>query len=245
MEEQRQDTHGNIGAEMGILNLNPTLTTSNDPTTSDQQSFGPDSISQQESQQAPGQTGTLDEPFRPTPSALPNDGIHTGIARINHLMQITDNKFAELIAKDKITFPVQDSNTLHGEVTYSWLKDLSNRMNSVEDNVNKAKYETNKARPEAAEALDTYMLQTIPQVRDCNWEQFKNRFPDENGIFAIEILLSSRNLDEEIEQEQLKRLKPRKGRLKSSGLVKKRRVIITKIPILGVWNGCVSIQPLC
>lgn len=63
----------------------------------------------------------------------------------------------------------------------------------------------------ATDAPDvSYMSQTIPEVRDCNWEQFKNRFPEDKGIYAIETLLGSRHLDEEIEIELLKRVTPEK-----------------------------------
>ncbi|KAI0512584.1 hypothetical protein F5B22DRAFT_637640 [Xylaria bambusicola] len=52
------------------------------------------------------------------------------------------------------------------------------------------------------------MLQTKPMTRDCNWEQFKNRFPDETETFAIEVLLAQDDLVEQIEADQLRRLKP-------------------------------------
>ncbi|KAI0875095.1 hypothetical protein GGS24DRAFT_310015 [Hypoxylon argillaceum] len=52
------------------------------------------------------------------------------------------------------------------------------------------------------------MLQTKPLVRDCNWEQFKNRYPDETETFAIEVLLAQDDLVEQIEADQLRRFKP-------------------------------------
>ncbi|KAI1173932.1 hypothetical protein F4777DRAFT_417633 [Nemania sp. FL0916] len=58
------------------------------------------------------------------------------------------------------------------------------------------------------ETSDDPMLQAIPLVRECNWEQFKNRYPDETEIFAIELLLGQDDLAEQIEADQLKRLKP-------------------------------------
>ncbi|KAI1267280.1 P-loop containing nucleoside triphosphate hydrolase protein [Xylariaceae sp. FL1019] len=47
-------------------------------------------------------------------------------------------------------------------------------------------------------------LESRPMVRDCNWEQFKNRF--ESVIPAIEVLLGHEDLNEQIEAEQLKRV---------------------------------------
>lgn len=64
---------------------------------------------------------------------------------------------------------------------------------------------------EASEALEVSkdpMLQTKPVVRDCNWEEFKNRYPDEKETFAIEVLLAQDDLVEQIEVDQLRRLKP-------------------------------------
>ncbi|KAI1318655.1 P-loop containing nucleoside triphosphate hydrolase protein [Xylariaceae sp. FL0255] len=51
-------------------------------------------------------------------------------------------------------------------------------------------------------------LESSPMVRDCNWEQFKNRYPDETRTPAIEVLLAHDDLLEQIETEQLRRLRP-------------------------------------
>lgn len=61
---------------------------------------------------------------------------------------------------------------------------------------------------DALEMSEDPMLQTKPVVRDCNWEQFKNRYPDEKETFAIEVLLAQDDLVEQIEVEQLRQLKP-------------------------------------
>ncbi|KAI0805244.1 hypothetical protein GGR55DRAFT_285543 [Xylaria sp. FL0064] len=58
------------------------------------------------------------------------------------------------------------------------------------------------------EASEDPMLQTKPMTRDCNWEQFKNRFPDEREAYAIEVLLAQDDLVDQIEADQLRRLKP-------------------------------------
>ncbi|KAI0443789.1 hypothetical protein F4803DRAFT_291609 [Xylaria telfairii] len=61
---------------------------------------------------------------------------------------------------------------------------------------------------ETLEISEDPMLQTKPLVRECNWEQFKNRYPDERETFAIEVLLAQDDLVEQIEADQLRRLKP-------------------------------------
>ncbi|KAI1423606.1 hypothetical protein F5Y12DRAFT_527704 [Xylaria sp. FL1777] len=58
------------------------------------------------------------------------------------------------------------------------------------------------------ETSEDPMLQTKPMVRDCNWEQFKNRYPDETETFAIDVLLAQDDLVEQIEVDQLRRVKP-------------------------------------
>ncbi|TGJ81664.1 hypothetical protein E0Z10_g7101 [Xylaria hypoxylon] len=61
---------------------------------------------------------------------------------------------------------------------------------------------------EMSEISENPMLQTKPMARDCNWEQFKNRFPDETETFAIDVLLAQDDLVDQIEADQLRRLKP-------------------------------------
>lgn len=56
-----------------------------------------------------------------------------------------------------------------------------------------------------AEPSDAHMYRTRPMIRDCDWHEFKNRYPDEGECCAIETLLSSRDLGAEIEFEQLER----------------------------------------
>ncbi|KAK0721912.1 hypothetical protein B0T26DRAFT_749375 [Lasiosphaeria miniovina] len=43
---------------------------------------------------------------------------------------------------------------------------------------------------------------TIPEVRRCNFMQFKNRFTDEDGRYAIDVLLSGALLQQEMHEEQ-------------------------------------------
>ncbi|KAM7213973.1 P-loop containing nucleoside triphosphate hydrolase protein [Rhypophila decipiens] len=48
----------------------------------------------------------------------------------------------------------------------------------------------------------------VTQVRDCDWEQFKNRFFCDNSVHVIETLpvLNSDDLDDQMEREQIKRI---------------------------------------
>lgn len=46
---------------------------------------------------------------------------------------------------------------------------------------------------------------TISEVKECNWEQFKNRFGTHDRDYAIECLLAGANLKYEIAHEQRKR----------------------------------------
>lgn len=70
-----------------------------------------------------------------------------------------------------------------------------------------------KATEETADAY-AFMFETRPVVRDCDWHEFKNRYPDEQGWCAIDALLSSRDLDAEMAFEQLDRKSKDKQRSK-------------------------------
>lgn len=56
-----------------------------------------------------------------------------------------------------------------------------------------------------AESSDDHMYRTTPTIRDCDWHEFKNRYPDEGERCAIETLISSRDMGAEIEFEQVER----------------------------------------
>ncbi|KAI1828403.1 hypothetical protein F4861DRAFT_181011 [Xylaria intraflava] len=62
--------------------------------------------------------------------------------------------------------------------------------------------------PEVLDLSENPMLRTEALVRDCNWEQFKNRYPDEREMYTVEVLLTQDDLVEQIEADQLQRLKP-------------------------------------
>ncbi|KAI0912989.1 hypothetical protein F4823DRAFT_124707 [Ustulina deusta] len=82
---------------------------------------------------------------------------------------------------------------------------LSRRPHQAEPEIIK------EAIQEPAQPLETSedpMLRTKPMARDCNWEQFKNRYPDETETFAIDALLAQDDLVEQVEADQLRRLKP-------------------------------------
>ncbi|KAI0553073.1 hypothetical protein F4679DRAFT_34399 [Xylaria curta] len=93
------------------------------------------------------------------------------------------------------------------------LVDPHNRLQKLERMLaNRRSMEVPHVMPEAIketfEISEDPMLQTKPLVRECTWEQFKNRYPDETETFAIEALLAQDDLVEQIEADQLRRLKP-------------------------------------
>ncbi|KAI0391203.1 hypothetical protein F5Y17DRAFT_21998 [Xylariaceae sp. FL0594] len=66
-----------------------------------------------------------------------------------------------------------------------------------------------KETPTEVKVSKNSMLRTRPSVRDCNWEQFKNRYPDDEtraGIPAIEVLLAQDDLGQQMEADRLRRL---------------------------------------
>ncbi|KAI0118658.1 hypothetical protein GGR51DRAFT_497209 [Nemania sp. FL0031] len=114
-----------------------------------------------------------------------------------------------------------DSRSYEGNSQAKGFGDLSlvdphNRLQKLEQMLSRRKQEEaaeiivvqGQEALDALEVSEDPMLQTKPLVRDCNWEQFKNRYPDETDTFAIEVLLAQDDLVEQIEADQLKRLKP-------------------------------------
>ncbi|KUI66965.1 hypothetical protein VM1G_02216 [Cytospora mali] len=106
----------------------------------------------------------------------------------------------------------QDSRNFTEKVAYEWLNDLRNRVNNLEKVNDKVNINDSK------EGSNDFMKHTRPEVRVCNWEQFKNRFGTEEDCCAIETLMSSDDLDGELEAEQWKRLSEKKKKEKYQGL---------------------------
>ncbi|RSL69586.1 hypothetical protein CEP53_002165 [Fusarium sp. AF-6] len=98
---------------------------------------------------------------------------------------------------------------LTGGVAYQWLKDVTSRVTTLEGS--QSKEEAN--RSETKDEMEMIgLMKTEPKIRDCNWEQFKNRFSPEDCTYAIEVLLTGDDLDGEMEEEQLRRLPSEKRR---------------------------------
>ncbi|KAI8716897.1 AAA domain-containing protein [Fusarium sp. LHS14.1] len=95
------------------------------------------------------------------------------------------------------------SADMTGGVTYEWLKDVTSRLTTLEGG--KTKDESKKTDTKD-EAPIIQSLKTEPKVRDCNWEEFKNRYSPEEATFAIEVLLAGDDLRGEMGEEQLRRL---------------------------------------
>jgi flagellar biosynthesis GTPase FlhF len=106
-----------------------------------------------------------------------------------------DNPWTERVAADGLV----------KGVAFDWLQDLTRRVMSVED---KIKYESRdessqNSNPQSNSVKD---IKRVPEVRDCNWEHFKNRYDSEKGIPTVETLMAGQDLDREMEEEQLRRL---------------------------------------
>ncbi|ROW10565.1 hypothetical protein VMCG_01917 [Cytospora schulzeri] len=98
-----------------------------------------------------------------------------------------------------------DPQNMTGEAAYHWLKDITARVDSIESKLDEQKSDATDSTVTSDED-DSYFFRTRPEVKDCHWEAFKNRFPTEdNMVPAIETLLRYAELDIDIEEEQLKR----------------------------------------
>ncbi|KAK8034124.1 hypothetical protein PG993_009119 [Apiospora rasikravindrae] len=90
--------------------------------------------------------------------------------------------------------------------------DTNERLNQFERRLKKVESSRSRSRSSRASTVsdrsdleDDYRLgyeeNTIPEVRDSNFELFKNRFGDEDGKNCVEALIAGSNLDEQIRQE--------------------------------------------
>lgn len=106
--------------------------------------------------------------------------------------------------------PGRDSdqlNRLHDQI-----RDLEHRVRGIERrrrSSSSSSSSTNSGHeidddPEDGDAL--HERRTISEVRECNWEQFKNRFSAHDGDYAIECLLAGDKLKDEIAHEQRRRV---------------------------------------
>ncbi|KAJ4252401.1 hypothetical protein NW762_010999 [Fusarium torreyae] len=95
---------------------------------------------------------------------------------------------------------------LTSAVAYEWLQDMSSRITKLESSPQEEEEEGVEEADSGEQVAEP--TRTEPKVRDCNWEQFKNRFSNDDCTYAIEALLSGHDLDVEMEEEQLTRLSP-------------------------------------
>lgn len=86
-------------------------------------------------------------------------------------------------------------------LTYEWLKDIATRVSALED-----RQVAQVEQTQTGDVPSNFIGRTRPEVRDCDWRQFKNRFSDDECGFAIETLLAGPDLDGEMEKEQLERI---------------------------------------
>lgn len=113
--------------------------------------------------------------------------------------------------------PVTDAQAMTGEALYTWLKHHDSRLQSLEKAAKKRVKEADTEQA-AKEDAESFMFQTKPEVNDCDFHQFKNRFSSTDSPAAIEVLLAGEDLEAEMEDEQLKRVSP------------KRRQELTQVP---------------
>lgn len=90
-----------------------------------------------------------------------------------------------------------------------WMRDISSRVTTLEGENGSKNQENPKSNVETSQ---NHAIKTQPKIRDCNWEQFKNRFSSEECTCAVETLLAGEDLDGEIDDEQLKRLSLKRRR---------------------------------
>lgn len=116
------------------------------------------------------------------------------------------------------TEPIDSSNeklqNLHNSHTklVGLHHDATARLNKLERRVNKLESDTDSdsdASSEASELNDDYMLgfeeNVIHEVRDVDYENFKNRYTERDGKYCIEVLVAGSDLDDQVRRELKRR----------------------------------------
>ncbi|KAI1856392.1 hypothetical protein JX265_011639 [Neoarthrinium moseri] len=91
--------------------------------------------------------------------------------------------------------------------THERLSGLERRVQNVEEG-NRSDSDSD-AGSDYSDVEDDYELgyeeNTIPEVRDVNFEQFKNRYAERDGKFCIEVLVAGSNFEDQVRQELRRR----------------------------------------
>lgn len=110
-----------------------------------------------------------------------------------------------------------ESSALKSEVSLlqDRIRELESRFENSESRRRRSSSVTSRSSSASSSGSDVsiktedreaiYAHRTIPEVRDCNWEQFKNRFGPQEKDYAIECLITTANDINEIAHEQRKR----------------------------------------
>jgi len=93
-------------------------------------------------------------------------------------------------------------------LTHELLKDLISRIDEIKRETVVPSPVVQVESVETTQNAYSYMFETRAEVRDCNWDQFKNHYSPEDEKFAIEVLISNDGLDAEMAEDQLRRLPP-------------------------------------
>ncbi|KAI0448830.1 hypothetical protein F5B21DRAFT_88493 [Xylaria acuta] len=90
--------------------------------------------------------------------------------------------------------------------------DATARLNKLERRVNKIESDDDSnsdASSDASDLDDDYRLgyeeNTIHEVRDVDFEHFKNRYTENDGKYCIEVLVAESNLEEQVRREMKRR----------------------------------------
>ncbi|TPX09358.1 uncharacterized protein E0L32_009402 [Thyridium curvatum] len=171
----------------------------------------PKDKTEEQSQEPPGKAAEAStekssekKPEASVEQSAPKITIETASEAKTEEKQPAETSSAEKAQKDaaKEDYSKLSHSALTSDMAFNWMKDLHSRMATIEVQ-QKEKEETSA---DTSESKERHMVQTKPEVRHCSWDQFKNRYSEDESNYAIETLLASDELDVEMEEEQLKRL---------------------------------------
>ncbi|GAP86570.1 putative AAA family protein [Rosellinia necatrix] len=96
-------------------------------------------------------------------------------------------------------------DTLNGEFMHHWVKDIHSRIAVLEEDLG-AKDETAIEGKLEYGARD--MFYTVPRVRECDWNHYKNKYSEEDCNASIDVLVSSHDFVADVETEYVARMSP-------------------------------------
>ncbi|KAI1347023.1 hypothetical protein F5Y01DRAFT_330216 [Xylaria sp. FL0043] len=89
---------------------------------------------------------------------------------------------------------------------YHFMKDINTRISALEKPDNETADKATDTKKVQDGEYD--MFHTIPEVRECDWEHFKNKYSEEDCNFSIDVFVSTEDWGADVQADRLARMPP-------------------------------------